>query len=628
MGDMLVISGAMDVEGGKRLRDGLSPDSSPSMAGGPYGAPPGFIATSGGPLAQLGDLASIDSTACGPVTLANWGLSSLPTDPETIVLSSVMRTTHGTVAPGLIAAAMRDDPSKLTQLLPPFAAIRRDDEGITAVADSMGFRQLFHGTESASNTGILSTSALVSGWVASAQFDHTAIAVQSLLGWQLGQRTLFRGINKFAPGTVARLDASGLNIHVPELAREPDLSLDEAVTKCAALLRTSLEALLDDHPNAVLQLTGGQDSRLLLSAIPVARRRGLRAMTLEVPGAGDIALARALAERYGLRHEVHGLASLEGLSPAEAWKRTRDAAMRLDGMSNPIALAALAVAESSFEQGVRITGLGGEIARGFYYVGRVRDRPVTRADAEQLTSWRMFLNDAVEPGLLRSDFVAWGRETANSEVYSALAAGSSEWFRATDELYFRHRMQRWAGLNETAVAYQRTVINPMLDPHFLDIAARLAPRDKAQSRFLARLQMELDPELGRIPLEGRPAPIAYAHPSAWRTAAIAASAARRLVKKVLQRVRKGNRAPAGGTVLADKVVEHWRQNPSILRLASLGDFVSTEWLEQVLDGRIQPRPSSVAFVANLATAVTPAPLRRRVPIQSVGPAENVSAQTE
>ena len=30
-------------------------------------------------------------------------------------------------------------------------------------------------------------------------------------------------------------------------------------------------------------------------------------MTLEVPGTGDVAIARAIARRYGIDHEVHGL---------------------------------------------------------------------------------------------------------------------------------------------------------------------------------------------------------------------------------------------------------------------------------------------------------------------------------
>ena len=126
------------------------------------------------------------------------------------------------------------------------------------------------------------------------------------------------------------------------------------------------------------------DSRLLLSAIPERRRRGLRAMTLEVPGTGDVAIASDIARRYGIRHDVHGLADLRDMSPAEAWELCSADAFRLDAMSDPVALAAQRIAERAFDQGVRISGLGGEIARGFYYVGKVSDRAYTRADAEQL----------------------------------------------------------------------------------------------------------------------------------------------------------------------------------------------------------------------------------------------------
>ncbi|WP_130177286.1 hypothetical protein [Cryobacterium sp. SO1] len=501
-----------------------------------------------------------------------------------------------------IAEGMRQNPGGLTRLLPPFAAVRGDERGVTMVADSMGFRQLYHSTPDAVGAPVLSTSALFAGWVRGAELDHTAVAVQSLLGWQLGQRTLLRGVDKLAPGAVARLGADGVHTTATERPNEAGLGLEEAVSIAAVLLRASVQALLDDHPDAVLQLTGGQDSRLLLSAIPVARRRGLQAMTLGVPGNGDVTVATALAERYGMRHAVHGLRALDGLSAAEAWSLTLEAAMRLDGMSDPVALAALTVAEGSFDQGVRISGLGGEVARGFYYVGTVRGRTFTPKDAHQLAGWRMFVNEAVEPGLLDPEFSAWARRTADTEVASVLSAAGDEWFRATDELYLRHRMQRWAGVTDTAVGSQRVVINPMLGAEFLSIATRLAPEDKAHSRFLARLQMELDPELGRLPLEGRAAPIRAAYPSPWRSAIGAMSTGARLARKVVQRVQHGNRPPAGGFVLAGKVVEYWRQHPELLSAGELGALVRADWIDDVIEGRVQPRPSSVAFLTNVIVA--------------------------
>ncbi len=582
------------------------PNSPRPDQAGPVGALPGFVAVArdsplpdGVPGAQEG----LATALAGPAKLISWGVTSLSPSSPIFALSPVMRTQSGAVSPAEVAEGMRENPAGLTRLLPPFAAVRADERGVTMVADSMGFRQLYHSTPDALGTPVLSTSALFAGWTRGAELDPAAVAVQSLLGWQLGQRTLFRGVEKLAPGAVAHLDADGVQVIKATPKREERMSLEEAVSAAARVLRVSLEALLDDHPDAVLQLTGGQDSRLLLSAIPTNRRQGLRAMTLGVSGSGDVTVARRLAERDGLRHEVRGLAALDGLTPAEGWDLVQGAALRLDGMSDPIALAALGLAESNFDQGVRISGLGGEIARGFYYLGTVRERSFTRKDATTLAAWRMFVNEAVEPGLLDPEFSGWARATAEDEVADALSSGGPEWFQATDELYLRHRMQRWAGVTDTAVGAQRTVVNPMLCQEFLSIASRLSPGDKAHARFLARLQMELDPELGRIPLEGRTAPFATAYPTPWRSAVGALGTGRRLVRKVGQRILRGNRPPAGGSVLSGKVVEHWREHHELLSETALSAFVRPDWIDSVLDGRLEPRPSSVAFLTNLIVAI-------------------------
>jgi asparagine synthase (glutamine-hydrolysing) len=564
---------------------------------------PGFLAGSCLDARHLDDADFVSLSSLGSIDLWYWGLDPVPRADLTLMVSRVVRDAHGSVSDARVAALLQSDPMELTRLLPPFGAVGARDRKAIMVADSMGFQHLFHSAPDSGHAPILSSSCLVAGRALSAAVDETAVGVQSLLGWQLGQHTLLRGIQKLAPGAIARLDEDGVRITLPEPTVAEPLDLEQAVTQAATLLRTSLEALLDDHPSAVLQLTGGMDSRLLLSAVPERRRRGLRAMTLQVPGTGDVAIASGIARRYGLRHDVHGLADVRDVDPGEAWKLCVADAVRLDGMSDPIALAAQRVAERSFEQGVRISGLGGEIARGFYYVGNVKDRTYTRADAVKLASWRMFVNEAVEPGLLTKEFSAWAREIANERVYEALLEGGEEWFHAVDDLYVRHRMQRWAGATDTAVSNQRTVVNPMLDAGFLDIAARLSPRDKAGSRFLAALQMELDPELGALPLEGRPAPAVYANPPWWQPALNALSFGQRIARKATQKIRRGNRPPAGGTALAGQVVEYWRIQPGTLEpLRSLG-FVREEWIDDVLAGRVQPRPSSVAFLTNLTAAI-------------------------
>ncbi|MDL5352370.1 asparagine synthase-related protein [Microbacterium sp. zg-YB36] len=545
------------------------------------------------------------TTRCGGVGLVHWGVTPIPNADRrhpTLILSRVVRRTGGRVSDAEVEEVIRADPGSLTRLLPPFAAIAGDERGVRVVADSMGFRHLFHSPPGLAEGVALSSSALVAATAKGAHLDETAVGVQSLLGWQLGQRTLFEGVTKLQPGAVAAFDDRGVSITSARIRGEEPVDRRTAVVRAASLLRESLNALLDDSPDAVLQLTGGMDSRLLLSAIPTSRRYGLRAMTLDVPGKGDVAVARQLAARYGIRHEVRGLAEVAGVDPAEAWELCRAEATRLDAMSDPVGLAAQRIAERAFEQGVRISGLGGEVARGFYYAGRVVDRPFARNEAARLASWRMFVNEAVQPGLLTEEFAGWAREVAVDEVHAALEAGGPEWFRATDELYLRHRMQRWAGSTDTAVSAQRIVINPMLDPAFLDIAMQLRPQDKARSRFLGELQIELDPELAHIPLDGRPAPAAFAHPSRLQGVGQALITAKRTIRKAAQRVRRVDRAPAGGEVLAEKVVAHWRENPELISGLSTLHFIDQEYVQRVIDGVAKPRPSAVAFLTNLVVA--------------------------
>ncbi len=117
------------------------------------------------------------------------------------------------------------------------------------------------------------------------------------------------------------------------------LELEEAVQAAADVLRTYLTAYVGDHPDATLQLTGGQDSRILLSAIPEELRRGLRAITLRVPGSEDAEIAADIARRSRLRHHVEELESLAAMDPAEALDLCTDASQRLEGMADPVALA-------------------------------------------------------------------------------------------------------------------------------------------------------------------------------------------------------------------------------------------------------------------------------------------------
>lgn len=534
----------------------------------------------------------------GAGTTVTWGAVDAPADGAGTVLVLGARNEARDLAPEAARAAAvgggRD-------VLPPFAVAVRDGSVTTVRTDSLGFRQIYSAA-TADAVG-LSTSSIALASALRRGVDRAAIAVQSRLGWQVGGATPFEGVSVLGPGAAVELRAGRLDTS-PAIRRPhvPRRSLADAAPAAAQLLRELLSAFLDEHPDAILQLTGGQDSRILLGAIPRSRRREVDVMTLAVPGSEDAHIAATIAKRYGMRHHVVTLEGAEELEPSEAYDLCCRAAVRLDCSADPVAYASLAFPESRIEPRPRLSGLGGEFARGFYYFGRLRELPVSRARVERLARWRMFPNESVDRSALDPEFDRWASSTAVDAIHDAFVATDASWWDATDEFYLGERMRRWAGTLASATAFDRAVVNPMLDHRFLDLARSVAPREKRGARYLSSILVELDDELASIPMDGRPAPATFATTGARRTVTLGLTEARRMKGKVAQRLSRTRRPPAGADVLASRVVEHWRATPSELAgVAQLGVF-DAGWLERLVEGSVDAGPSTVALLVNLCVA--------------------------
>lgn len=115
--------------------------------------------------------------------------------------------------------------------------------------------------------------------------------------------------------------------------------------------------------------------------------------------------------------------------------------------------------------------------------------------------------------------------------------------------------------------------------------------------------MALDPELGRIPLDGRrPPPSVFAQQNLYNRGRIAISTATKAANKIRQRFGQTQRSFAGSELLAHKVVQHWRTNPDILNPVREMNVINVAWLEDVLAMRTSAPPASVALILNLDAA--------------------------
>lgn len=465
--------------------------------------------------------------------------------------------------------------------------------------DELGFSHVY--TRQLPGEAGLSTSARALGLLGNGQLCLTSVAAQALLGWQLGTQTMFAGVHKIDVGGSATISNGQLSSEPGRPAPWTAAHADPvaAAREAAHLLRGLVSRHLDEFPDAELQLTGGLDSRILLAAVPPSRRRALGAMTLTVPDSEDTAIATELSARSGMPHRYASFSGLADLTPEQAFELCVTAARRVDSAADPLAVAAVDFAESSLETRPRIGGLGGEFARGFYYLGPVNDVPVTLRRVSRLARWRMFTNEAAPVAMFRPHFTAMAEASVIRAVHAEFTATRLDWFRAMDEFYLGQRMHRWAGVLGSATALERPIIHPMLDPRFLAIARSVPPAAKKNARFLSQILVELDPDLARLPMDGRPPPIEYAQPTLRSRAKVATATAGKVQRKVAQRLTRAHRSPEGGVVLAGLVVQHLRDHPEVLTDLTAFEIFDPSWLDRVVSYDEGVETSAVSMLVNL-----------------------------
>jgi asparagine synthase (glutamine-hydrolysing) len=524
-----------------------------------------------------------------------------PASGFTVRLGRATRTRTGDVATAELPAMLTGSGGgRLVEFLPPFAAAHRSAPGapILVACDWLGFHQLYWWR--GAGVSAVSTSARALSVLAGGALDPAGLGAQALIGWQVGDATIFAGVHTLAPATIASMHQGGLELRryaEPPARPATAPALDDAVEEMATILCQWETAYLEDHPDAMLQLTGGHDSRILLAAIPEKLRGGMRALTLGDPRSPDVVIAAQLAKRFGMVHQIHRLDEQRQPTPAEAHALALSAARALECEASPLALAPLLLAEAQLEQGHRLAGLGGEVARGFYYAGQPAHATTSPHLVERLARWRLFSNEAVESDALDPAFLDEARESTLATLQGLFGPG--DWLRATDDFYLMHRMHRWAGVHGTVAAVRRHYINPMFDRRFIELALAVAPGDKRDSMLLGRLMRRLDPELARIPLDSGLVPARLATRSVFTRLSTGTVTARKMVRKVHQRVTRGRRAQLGAAEAAALVLAHWRAEPQACRPLYELPMLRADWLDGVLAGTTAAQPTTVAFLVNV-----------------------------
>lgn len=145
------------------------------------------------------------------------------------------------------------------------------------------------------------------------RLDRQFLAELSLYGFACDGRTPIEGFQALPPATRMSVDRTGAvsagTYATWEYAVDTETPFEEHAAQICSMMRDILCNQLSDGRVESLPITGGYDSRLLLGLLPEDVRREKLWVTncsphLEESEDRDVIIAKEIADRFGLRHEV------------------------------------------------------------------------------------------------------------------------------------------------------------------------------------------------------------------------------------------------------------------------------------------------------------------------------------
>lgn len=474
---------------------------------------------------------------------------------------------------------------KLASVVDPTGHVRTDDIGLSRCC--WGQRGRFV---------IVSSSALVVAAGTKATVDLGEVAVLSLVGFLLDNATLYEGVYRLGAATGLNLRGAEPTVELLESSETASIGGARAG---AEVMRRIVSALISDYPQALLELSGGLDSRAVLAAIPQDARGELRAFTIGSSNHSDVRVARQLADVAGVEWNAIDAGAIAMLTPADLQSAARRAARRRDHVANVLSAMTLDHVEKEIPPGPRFTGANGEFARGFYYAGFPSDGPVDAKRVRRLVDWRLTTNEGSAARVLRAEVINDARQRVTQRVASLLGH-ERRWRAATDEFYLYTRMASWAGPGYSARDTASPALAPFFHPSFLEWARSLPARRRSRELAFARMVSALDPRLASVPLDRGIAVSTLAAGGPTGLARDLGTTFVKAVRKGSQRIRSRGKPPPVGGGLAPALQAGWSTRQT--RLLHDSELFRPEFLDALDEGRpVDPAALSLAFnVADLS----------------------------
>ncbi|MDW7646071.1 MAG: hypothetical protein SCI25_13635 [Desulfuromonadales bacterium] len=375
-----------------------------------------------------------------------------------------------------------------------------------------------------------------------------------------------------------------LTYWAPPFDVDDQLTFNQAVEKVGGAIRDGLEGIVGE--NIVCDLTGGFDSRLVLSGILA---NGLNPKDLETFTFGpDDSIEVKTVKKYWEELGVKGFHLKLPDNWNDMYSDYIDKSFRLtDGEENIFNYAPILYAQEfkSENYNISMNGLGGELYRDFWWVqnfpyGRNPANIKRLLDARVLQyefDYSIFnygFKEALKEVLYKK-YSCTNSPTEISEIYNT---------RQIDNIYFRQKIRRWAGRSISSSSQLIKTIAPLTFKASLSLGMSVKPSYKLRGDFVRAVIGHNSPILANLKmLDGTPCEV-FSSRNFYKYSPLLTKNLRKVAKKISQVV-------FNKTILVDKTIRY--DDNDLIRQ---GLFREKLEYENIITGNLFDRKRYIEFI--------------------------------
>ncbi|MBU1396211.1 MAG: hypothetical protein KKE84_08715 [Gammaproteobacteria bacterium] len=454
------------------------------------------------------------------------------------------------------------------------------------------------------------------------EIDEMAVEQFLITSHLVDTRSLVRGVSVLPPGTITRIDRTGMSFErywTPRIAPARDDGLNKWADRLAEVLSPAVTARCGDEP-PLLPLSGGLDARSVAAFIPPALAAAATTGSFGHGHCYDVRYGRRIARTLG--------ASFNRLPIPEDFfhQYLGPVQMMCDGEVSIEALPIYRLIQMGPPGRTMLMGFLGDALSGGHLLGL--DYALGAENPLDVV-WRKkyqgkgFSEQLLGQVLLPERYQA-ARGSTRSLMHAALDKAEAE---TLDEkalvVELHHRQSRYIAYFGRLLSSRYRVENPFLDPDVLDTFLAMPLVHRQGQRAYRRMLVRHAPRLASIPENKTRRPVTYTDAHGMQPASAMKRSTSHLPAELQWRLTKTQNklgrllAAASGGWLGphnrDSYVHHdesiRRMDPAWYRAKLLDNPISADWfylpaLEKLFDEHMSRKQDHSARINNVVSFLT------------------------